>query len=78
MTGYIYCQCGHLSVFGGDFFAQPNKIDFQKVFDNFGTIGDTGNYLVLTIVCSVLGLYLIGVFFTKRTDFKDRRKVCLI
>ena len=75
VSGSIHCLCNHLSAFGGDFFVEPNKIQFKKVFGKFGDLGETKNFVVLATVCSVLLLYTIGLIFTQRADRRDKQKV---
>lgn len=75
VSGSILCLCNHLSAFGGDFFVEPNKIEFKTVFGKFGDLGETKNFVVLATVCSVLLLYTIGVIFTRRADSRDKQKV---
>ena len=53
----------------------PNPIDFDKVWDEFRRLGQTGNYVVLATVCSMLGLYVVGLIFARRADKKDLSKV---
>jgi len=67
----LHCLCTHLSAFGGDLFVAPNPIDFDKVFAEFGKLGETGNFVVLSFVCVVFGLYAIGLVFARRADKKD-------
>ena len=73
--GRVNCLCTHLTSFGGDFFVAPNPIDFDKVWDEFRRLGQTGNYVVLATVCSMLGLYVVGLIFARRADKKDLSKV---
>lgn len=75
ISGSIQCLCNHLSAFGGDFFVEPNKIEFKKVFGKFGDLGEAKNSVVLATVCSVLLLYTIGLIFTRRADRRDKQKV---
>ena len=49
----------------------PNPIDFDKVFAEFGRLGETGNYVVLSFVCLTFGLYAVGLVFARRADKKD-------
>ena len=49
----------------------PNPIDFDKVFAEFGRLGETGNFVVLSFVCVVFGLYAVGLVFARRADKKD-------
>ena len=53
----------------------PNPIDFDKVFAEFGRLGETGNFVVLSFVCIVFGLYVLGLVFARRADKKDGLKV---
>lgn len=49
----------------------PNPIDFDKVFAEFGKLGETGNFVVLSFVCVVFGLYAFGLVIARRADKKD-------
>jgi len=73
--GRIHCLCTHLTSFGGDFFVAPNPIDFEKVWGEFGHLGETGNYVVLATVCTMFGFYVVGLIFARRADKKDESKV---
>lgn len=53
----------------------PNPIDFDKVWENFGNLAETGNFVVLATVCSIFGVYLIGLVFARRADKEDEMKV---
>lgn len=74
-NGKINCLCNHLSAFGGDFFVAPNPIDFDKVFLEFGRLGETGNYVVLSTVCVLWALYVIGLLVARKADVSDKKKV---
>ena len=78
MDGKLHCLCTHLSAFGGNIFVAPNYIDFDKVWTEFERLGETGNFLVLSTVCIIFAVYLIGLVAARRADKKDMRKVCLI
>ena len=71
-------MCTHLSAFGGNIFVAPNPIDFEKVWTEFERLGDTGNILVLSTVCAVFGIYIVGLVFARRADNKDLQKVSII
>lgn len=75
VSGSIHCLCNHLSAFGGDFFVEPNKIEFREVFGKFGDLDETKNFVVLATVCSMLLVYIIGLIFTRRADRRDKQKV---
>ena len=53
----------------------PNPIDFDKVFAEMGRLGETGNFVVLSTICVMLGLYVVGVVLASREDRKDKMKV---
>ncbi|XP_022796472.1 polycystic kidney disease protein 1-like 2 [Stylophora pistillata] len=71
----LHCLCTHLSAFGGDFFVAPNPIDFDKVFAAFSSLAETGNFVVLSTVCALLGLYVIGLLLARREDKRDELRV---
>lgn len=73
--GKLHCLCTHLSAFGGNIFVAPNPIDFDKVWTEFKRLGETGNFVVLSTVCFIFGLYFIGLVVSRRADKKDLRKV---
>jgi len=78
VPGNLHCLCTHLSAFGGDFFVAPNPIDFDKVWAEFGNLAESGNFVVLATVCSIFGLYIVGLVFARKADKKDERKVGLL
>ena len=53
----------------------PNPIDFDKVWAEFGNLAESGNFVVLATVCSIFGLYFIGLVFVRKADKKDEMKV---
>lgn len=53
----------------------PNPIDFDKVWEQFGKLADTGNFVVLATVCSIFGVYALGLVFARRADKLDGLKV---
>lgn len=53
----------------------PNPIDFDKVWEEFGKLGETGNVVVLATVCSIFGAYFLGLVFARRADKIDEMKV---
>lgn len=53
----------------------PNPIDFDKVFAAFGNLAETGNFVVLSTVCVILGLYVIGLVLARREDKRDELRV---
>ena len=77
VKGKLHCLCTHLSAFGGSIFVAPNPIDFNKVFTEFTRLGETGNFVVLSTVCAIFGIYFVGLVFARRADEKDSKKVSL-
>lgn len=73
----LQCLCTHLSAFGGNIFVAPNPIDFDKVFTEFTRLGETKNFVVLTTVCVIFGVYFVGLVFARRADKKDAKKVSI-
>lgn len=71
----FYCFCIYLFVFGGDFFVVLNFIDFDKVWVEFGNLVESGNFVVLVIVCFLFGFYFVGFVFVRKLDKKDELKV---
>ena len=71
----LHCLCNHLSAFGGDFFVAHNPIDFDKVWTEFGNLEENGNFLVLSVVCSIFGIYFVGLVFARKADKEDVAKV---
>ena len=55
----------------------PNPIDFDKVFAAFGNLAETGNFVVLSTVCVILGLYVIALVFARREDKQDELRVSM-
>lgn len=53
----------------------PNPINFDKVFKEFTKLGETKNFVVLSTVCIIFGLYFIGLAFAHRADRMDKLKV---
>ena len=75
VDGKVHCLCTHLSAFGGNIFVAPNPIDFDKVWTEFKRLGETGNFVVLSTVCLIFGMYLIGLVAARRADKEDLQKV---
>ena len=71
----LQCRCNHLTAFGGGFVIAPNPIDLDKVFTEFTRLGETGNYMVLVMVCSIFGVYLLVLIWARKADMLDERKV---
>ena len=53
----------------------PNPIDFDRVWSEIGRLEETGNFVVLATVCSIFGLYFVGLVFARRADNCDETKV---
>ena len=63
----VQCLCTHLTSFASDFLVAPNPIDFDKVF----SADLSKNFVVLTVICGIFGLYLLAVVFARRADKRD-------
>ncbi|KAK3612419.1 hypothetical protein CHS0354_032020 [Potamilus streckersoni] len=67
---FTRCICNHLTSFGAEFFVPPNTINFKTVFSNLDQkIRD--NYAVLTMLCVIIFLYIIGLIYTRHKDRQD-------
>lgn len=60
------------------FVIAPTPIDLDKAFTDFARLGETGNYLVLTVVCSIFGVYLLLIIWARKANLQDQRKVCVM
>ena len=65
----IVCYCTHLTSFGSDLLVAPNPIDFDSVFQNFGSLAE--NVAVLVLISTIIGAYILGVIWARRADKKD-------
>ena len=65
----ILCRCNHLTSFGSDLLVAPNPIDFDSVFQNFGSLAE--NVAVLALISTILGVYIIGAIWARRADRRD-------
>ena len=50
-------------------------MDFDKVFVEFTRLGETGNYVVLSTVCGIFGVYVLVIIWARKADMLDERKV---
>ena len=64
-----------LTAFAGGFLIAPDPIDFDKVFVEFTRLGETGNYVVLSTVCGIFGVYVLVIIWARKADMLDERKV---
>lgn len=48
------------------------------MFVEFTRLGETGNYVVLATICSMLGVYLLVIIWARKADMLDERKVNFI
>ena len=68
------CKCNHLTSFGSDLLVAPNPIDFDSVFNNFGSLAE--NVAVLALISTILGVYIFGFIWARRADKRDLLMVC--
>ena len=45
------------------------------MFAAFGNLAESGNFVVLSTVCAIIGIYAIGLVFARREDKKDELRV---
>lgn len=64
-----------MTAFGGDFFVAPNPIDFDKILFEFTRLGESQNYLVLSMVFVIWLMYFVGLVFARKADLHDKQKV---
>lgn len=71
-SGYIVCQCSHLSVFGGSLLIAPNKVEFLelKLF-----LGFFQNPIVISLLIAFWCLYFLLTVWARRKDGTDKHKV---
>ena len=68
------CLCNHMTTFSTNWFVPPNTIDFRTVF----TLEKFVNSIaVLIVVLTLLLLYGILIFYARRADKNDIKKVYL-
>ena len=53
----------------------PNPIEFDKVFNEFTRLSETGNVAVIVAVSFVFGLYLLLLLCARKYDKLDYLKV---
>lgn len=56
----------------------PNPLDLDTIFTEFTRLGETGNYLVLSVVCSIFGAYILLIIWARKADLQDQSKVRII
>ena len=74
----VHCLCNHLTAFGGQLFAAPNPLDFDKVFIEFDRLPEIGNVAVIIAVSCVFGLYLLLLVWARKADMQDAFKVDIV
>ncbi|XP_049643392.1 polycystic kidney disease protein 1-like 3 [Suncus etruscus] len=67
------CLCNHLTYFGSDFFIVPRTVDVKDTVKLFLRV--TNNPVGVSLLASLLGLYLLLFIWAWRKDQEDRRKV---
>ncbi|KAJ3594292.1 hypothetical protein NHX12_006623 [Muraenolepis orangiensis] len=77
-TVLTQCLCTHLTLFGNSFFVMPNALDLSETASLFQTIKD--NYVVLALLCTFFGLYIITVLWAWYSDRRAliRRKITVL
>jgi hypothetical protein len=72
-TILLHCICSHASIFAGSQFAVPNDLPSTNVFD-FEPQDFHDNPIILSTVCILLGLYIIGMIVCFLLDRRDRKR----
>ncbi|XP_055001578.1 polycystic kidney disease protein 1-like 3 [Sorex araneus] len=67
------CLCDHLTYFGSDFFIVPRTVDVADTVKLFLRV--TNNPVGVSLLASLLGLYMLLFIWAWRKDQDDRRKV---
>lgn len=67
------CLCNHLTLFGSSFFVMPNHVDVSRTAELFSTVSH--NYVVLALLCTFFGLYLVTLLWACYADRRSRSKV---
>ena len=69
---YVTCICNHLTVFGGQYFVPPNKVD---VF-NFSLVWDLFRQpIVLIVVLCAWCIYIVLLLWARSKDKQHMTKV---
>ncbi|XP_039984151.1 polycystic kidney disease protein 1-like 2 isoform X2 [Xiphias gladius] len=73
-----HCLCNHLTLFGSSFFVMPNYVDISRTTTLFATVSE--NYVVLALLCTFYGLYLVTLLWACYADRRScsKRKMTLL
>ncbi|XP_044062213.1 polycystic kidney disease protein 1-like 2 [Siniperca chuatsi] len=76
--GRTQCLCNHLTLFGSSFFVMPNDVDISHTAELFATVSE--NYVVLALLCTFFGLYLVTLLWACYADRRShsKRKMTLL
>ncbi|XP_041797280.1 polycystic kidney disease protein 1-like 2 [Chelmon rostratus] len=66
------CLCNHLTLFGSSVIVMPNYVDVSRTTELFATVSE--NYVVLALLCTFFGLYLITLLWACYADRRSRSK----
>ncbi|KAK5935391.1 hypothetical protein CgunFtcFv8_020758 [Champsocephalus gunnari] len=66
------CLCNHLTLFGSSFFVMPNYVDLARTAELFSTLSE--NFVVLALLCTFFGLYLVTLLWACYSDRRARSK----
>ncbi|XP_051884653.1 polycystic kidney disease protein 1-like 2 [Pristis pectinata] len=70
---HSHCLCNHLTFFGTTFFVMPNALDLTQIPELFTQTSQ--NPVVVSLVASIFGVYIIVVVWARIKDRSDLRKV---
>ncbi|XP_067904987.1 polycystin-1-like protein 2 [Heterodontus francisci] len=68
-----HCLCNHLTFFGSTFFVMPNKLDLTQIPELFAQTSQ--NPVVVSLVATIFGVYIIAVVWARIKDRNDLTKV---
>ena len=72
----VQCLSNHLTSFAAQVFVAPNAIDFDKALIGFIELStSSSNSIVLSVVVSILGVYLLLIIWARRLDVQNEKKV---
>ena len=75
-TTEVQCLCDHLTSFAAQVLVEPNIIDFRKALRGFVELSE--NPMVLILVLSILGVYILLLIWARRRDIRNAKKVHVV
>uniref|UniRef100_A0A8C2QYW2 Polycystin 1 like 3, transient receptor potential channel interacting n=1 Tax=Capra hircus TaxID=9925 RepID=A0A8C2QYW2_CAPHI len=69
------CLCNHLTYFGSDFFLVPRTVNVEDVAELFLRVTMTSNPVGVSLLASLVGIYMLIFVWAWRKDQADAQKV---